>query len=322
MSSSVFISYSRRNWHFAERLQIDLRRAGIDAWRDVHNLRHGEDWEKCGILPAIAARSHLVLLASPEAEISPWVNKEVTEAQRLGKTILPLRLAGKPGKLLADWERLHMEDARAEYWGPVRRLAASLNASGPVPRNLVDLFNARRGDVTEAAAELGGPVDELSINGRKVLKLPVGPSGYCMTWLFAPKEALLGWPDSLGVLFNFTNRHPGSRHEESLNHWAAQPGVTEPWLVMVEGPINRETMNYEVNANSAHEWEDSLHAGLRVIEEFAKRSKKVGYYFNCLLPLVFELGARSTMLPSRRRVYHYNARSGEAGYQLAYDGWQ
>jgi hypothetical protein len=70
MPSSVFISYSRRNRPFAERLHIDLRRSGLDVWLDLSDIPPGDDFE-ARILPAIAARSHLIVLASPEAKASP-----------------------------------------------------------------------------------------------------------------------------------------------------------------------------------------------------------------------------------------------------------
>jgi hypothetical protein len=93
---------------------------------------------------------------------------------------------------------------------------------------------------------------------------------------------------------------------------------------MFEGPVNRNTMNYKLEADQAHEWADSIHAGQRVIEEFAKGRHQVGYSFNCLLPLALEIGVSSTMVSRRRRVYHYNVRpeSGPARYELAFDGWK
>src|SRR5258708_4143383 len=131
MSSSVFISYSRRNRPFAERLQIDLQRAGLDTWLDLSDIPPGEDFE-ARILPAIAERSHLVLLASPEAKDSEWVQREVVEAQSRGKMVVPLRLAGKPGTMLPHWERRNMiENAATDYWGTVRQLAAALKAPTP-----------------------------------------------------------------------------------------------------------------------------------------------------------------------------------------------
>ncbi len=215
-----------------------------------------------------------------------------------------------------------IECAALDYWGTVRRLAAALGAPQPAPRSLVDLLNAQPASVAAAAEELGGTADETDSGGRQYVRLPVAPSASGMTWLYAPAGAGLRWPASLGVLFNFTNHYPGTRHKESLQHWSTQ--VDEPWLVMVEGPVNRVAMQYELKAGQAHEWEDGTAAGQRAIEEFAKRSQRVGYYFNCLLPLAFEIGLRSTMVSARRRVYHYNRRpeSGAARYELAFDGWQ
>ncbi len=214
-----------------------------------------------------------------------------------------------------------LENATTDYWGTIRQLATALNAPGPMPRTLQEVLNRQQETVAEAATELGGSIETYP-DGRSFARLPVAPSAYGMTWLFARPEARLHWPESLAVLFNFTGTYPGSRHRESLQHWSEQ--VAEPWLLMVEGPVDRNAMSYELKADQAHEWADSIHAGHRMIEEFAKGRHQVGYYFNCLLPLAFEIGVSSTMVSRRRRVYHYNNRpaSGPARYELAFDGWK
>jgi hypothetical protein len=321
MPSGVFISYDRRNRPFADRLHMDLERAGVKVWWD-DDIQLGDDFEKV-IIPAIADSSHLVVLASPEARDSDWVEREVAEAVKCGKPVVPLLLAGDMDTMPADWRKRNMiEHAVSDYWGSVQKLANRLNAPKPKVTSLVGLLNVQAGTVLDAARELTAEPTILDVAGRRFVQLPVAPSAYGMTWLFAPPEARLQWPESLGVLFNFTSDYPGSRHLESLQHWSGQVGG-EPWLIMVEGPVDRRSGKYELKADQPHEWQDSLAACLRVIEGFAKQRLKVGYYINCLMPLAFEMGLRSTMVSGRRRVYHYDSRtnSRSAGYLLAFDGW-
>jgi hypothetical protein len=45
----------------------------------------------------------------------------------------------------------------------------------------------------------------------------------------------------------------------------------------------------------------------------------VGYYFNCLVPLAFEIGLRATRHTERRRIYHHDR---GIGYVTAHDGWE
>lgn len=325
MAATAFISYSRSNRAFAKRLVVDLKRAGVDAWLDLSSLEPGTRWAT-EIMPAIAAAGHVVLLASPEAKESEWVGKELAEAKRLGKTVVPLRLAGLPGTMPADWEAWHMiEGAGTDYWKTFPRLVAAVKAPLPPPRSLVELLDSPHGTAADAAAELGEPAVEPGPNGRPFVKLPVAPSAYGMTWLFAPRDAPLRWPDSLGVLFNFTGPYSRARYQESLGHWAAEVGAAdEPWLVMVEGPVNRADTFYEVNVDWPHEWDDAIHACWKVVEEFARRSHRVGYYLNCLTALAFEVAVRSKAVKERRRVYQYDQKAATARqkYAVAYDGWK
>lgn len=43
-SNTVFISYAREDARYAERLYMDLRKAGVDAWLDTKRLLPGQDW--------------------------------------------------------------------------------------------------------------------------------------------------------------------------------------------------------------------------------------------------------------------------------------
>ena len=43
---SVFISYSRKDYYFAESLTLALIQRNVPAWLDVKDLRPGVDWEQ------------------------------------------------------------------------------------------------------------------------------------------------------------------------------------------------------------------------------------------------------------------------------------
>ncbi len=63
---SVFISYSRKDYYFAESLTFALIQRDVAAWLDVKDLRPGVDWEQ-RLESAIDTASHLVLVASPDS---------------------------------------------------------------------------------------------------------------------------------------------------------------------------------------------------------------------------------------------------------------
>ena len=91
----VFISYSRRDYYFAESLAIHLLQREIDAWMDVKDLKPGTDWER-GLQNALEAASSVVLIASPAAMKSPNVRAEWMQAVQLGKPIVIAQFLSAP----------------------------------------------------------------------------------------------------------------------------------------------------------------------------------------------------------------------------------
>lgn len=94
----IFISHSHADNAFGVRLAEDLRRALGDersVWYDVSGGLHGGDawWRK--IVQEIAARPLFLVVLSPDAMESRWVNDEIDLAWNLkntpeGKTIIPV----------------------------------------------------------------------------------------------------------------------------------------------------------------------------------------------------------------------------------------
>src|SRR5437762_2756043 len=102
MTTSVFISYSRRNTPFAERLYLDLKRGGVDAWLDQSDISPNSRWRP-EIRDAIEKRTHFLLLASPESARSEEVARERAEAEGAKKTILRLLAGGAIPQLPEAW---------------------------------------------------------------------------------------------------------------------------------------------------------------------------------------------------------------------------
>ena len=109
----------------------------------------------------------------------------------------------------------------------------------------------------------------------------------------------------------------GTRFGSTLAHCATQSA--EPWLVMLEGPVNRLTNQYLLRTDHPHEWEDCISAGTRLLDGYARGRGRLGYYMNCLVSLAFEVGLRTRQLDGPRRVFSFNAPRGV--YELAADGW-
>ena len=75
-SPYVFISYSRQDREFVERLSVALQRAGVETWVDTQNIVAGANWEqeiKKGLLQADV----LLYVASAHSGSSGWIELEL-----------------------------------------------------------------------------------------------------------------------------------------------------------------------------------------------------------------------------------------------------
>ncbi len=63
---SVFISYSRKDSAFVDRLEADLRAYGFDTWVDRQHLEGGADWARV-IEQRILDHEAFIVALSPDA---------------------------------------------------------------------------------------------------------------------------------------------------------------------------------------------------------------------------------------------------------------
>lgn len=85
----AFISYSRRNTNFAERLARDLSDAGVEVWIDFRQIHAGELWKE-EIRNGIERSEVIILVLSPDAVSSEWVRYEIDYGRQHQKIILPV----------------------------------------------------------------------------------------------------------------------------------------------------------------------------------------------------------------------------------------
>jgi dipeptidyl aminopeptidase/acylaminoacyl peptidase len=90
--TSIFISYDRDDRPFIRQLARQLRRVyGYEGvWYD-ENIRGGEDWWN-EIRKEIAKSDIFMYLLSAESAKSPYCQQELSEAKRLNKEVLPVRI--------------------------------------------------------------------------------------------------------------------------------------------------------------------------------------------------------------------------------------
>lgn len=85
----VFISYSRKDTPFTERLECSLKDEGIETWRDQNSIVGGEDWYKA-IVQGIHQSYVVLSIVTPAADESRWVLRESLYADQQGIPIIPI----------------------------------------------------------------------------------------------------------------------------------------------------------------------------------------------------------------------------------------
>jgi hypothetical protein len=86
---STFISYSRNDTDFVDRLEADLRARGFKTWVDRRKLEGTREWQP-QIDHAINEYPIMIVVLSPDAIASQYVRHEYEHAHQLGKRIVTL----------------------------------------------------------------------------------------------------------------------------------------------------------------------------------------------------------------------------------------
>ena len=86
---AVFLSYSRQNTEFVDRLRRDLHEAGVSVWRDRESLQPAEAWEKA-IKLGIRESDVFAVVVSKQA-ISRSDSNQISECQFARDLSRPLR---------------------------------------------------------------------------------------------------------------------------------------------------------------------------------------------------------------------------------------
>jgi hypothetical protein len=124
--ADAFLSYAREDTPTMQRLAADLRAAGLSVWTD-EGLEPGEpSWQKA-IEEAIDEASCLVVILSPSAKESPWVNREIAYAQAQGLRIYPA-LASGDGRSSVPIAVINAQyvDLRRDYDNSLKNLASAI----------------------------------------------------------------------------------------------------------------------------------------------------------------------------------------------------
>ncbi len=89
--TQVFISYSRTDMDFVQRLAMDLERASFDVWWDLTDIQGSEVWER-KIEEGLRTSQYFIVVLTPASLESRWVRREYLSADNSGVKIVPLKL--------------------------------------------------------------------------------------------------------------------------------------------------------------------------------------------------------------------------------------
>ena len=89
--TQVFVSYSRTDKEFVQRLAMDLQQAGLDVWWDLSDIKGSDVWER-KIEEGLRTSQYFIVVLSPASLESRWVRREYLSADNKELKIIPLRL--------------------------------------------------------------------------------------------------------------------------------------------------------------------------------------------------------------------------------------
>ncbi|HYB98947.1 MAG TPA: toll/interleukin-1 receptor domain-containing protein [Candidatus Limnocylindrales bacterium] len=124
----VFISYSREDRAFVDRLSQDLRSGGVTTWQDTKEIAAGENW-RLAIEGGLRRASALLYVASARSVNSHWMSKELEAVFGRGARIIPVVLDDEGEQGLPHFLRdFQWVDFRQGYEAALPQLLTALRS--------------------------------------------------------------------------------------------------------------------------------------------------------------------------------------------------
>jgi hypothetical protein len=126
--ATIFISYARADGQSAaDRLRGELEQAGFQIWRDIERMQGGLGL-KDQLRQALKTVDVVVVLLTPDAITSKYVEWEWETAITLGKRVIPLLIL--PCSIPDELQRLHYHNLSTdkEYFAGLLALVRDINS--------------------------------------------------------------------------------------------------------------------------------------------------------------------------------------------------
>ena len=128
--ATIFLSYSRKDIESMRRVKHALTQAGHSVWTDENLTPGTQHWARA-IDENLETCVAVVVLLSPAAYQSEWVDSECSKAKVYGKGIFPLHIEGDPEDAvpLSLWS-IQRIDLRKDFKGGLAELLEALSLRG------------------------------------------------------------------------------------------------------------------------------------------------------------------------------------------------
>ncbi len=174
---TVFISYSRKDLEFVQKLAGDLEQASYKVWWDQTGLQAGEDWVR-SIPNAILSSNYFIVVITSDSIASDWVEKEITQALQADRRIIPIRRdpSDVPFQLITlnpiDFQK------NEDYTAKFNNLLAAMGYQGDPP--VVTSFKPK--------PPLPGPLRWFIISGIAILFIGIVGIVFTLIWNTHPNQ--------------------------------------------------------------------------------------------------------------------------------------
>lgn len=244
-----FISYSRRDYYFAESLTLQLRQRGVAAWMDVLELQPGAHWQ-AALEAAIDACAAFVLVASPDALASAAVRQEWQRALASGRRVLLLGWHRRV-RLPVELQGCEWVDGRGRFGAALTRLMrclASPQAKAPpagphpgwLPKMPPAVWKALLALVAPIAGYALATAPDATLSGPENVVPGLGTTGTAVLYGLLTL-GLLWW-----LWFSLVQRRMGMTRLMFMLAAVSAPFIYAGWRVLRQGADGVAGMHGEV----------------------------------------------------------------------------
>jgi TIR domain len=131
MSRHAFVSYSRTDSAYVEQLIAWFTENGVPIWSDA-GIVYGSQWPAV-VRDAVDRSAAVVVVMTPAAESSEWVDRELARAELKRRPVLPLLLAGDPFFRLGSTQYEDVRGGHLPRDAFVRRILDLCHSDVPAP---------------------------------------------------------------------------------------------------------------------------------------------------------------------------------------------